>query len=100
MIGYSQTVESIEESNEKRPPLSKKRSIGKKKESSIARSKMMGDSASRSYNNNQSDVQLSPAKFDSNIYESQYDESVNEIKPMNVNPQMVKNNLKQHREES
>lgn len=46
MAGYSQTVESVEESSIKnsRPPVSKRRTISKKKESSIARSKINPDS--------------------------------------------------------
>jgi hypothetical protein len=46
MIGYSQTVESIEESSAKnsRPPVSKRRTLSRKKESSIVRSKLNQES--------------------------------------------------------
>ena len=42
MIGYSQTVESVEESSARvsRPPIAKKQNLSKKKESSIIRSKI------------------------------------------------------------
>lgn len=47
MAAYSQTVESIEESSQRnsRPPVSKRRAVSKKKESSIARSKLNQESA-------------------------------------------------------
>ena len=47
MAAYSQTVESIEESSQRnsRPPVSKRRTVSKKKESSIARSKLNQESA-------------------------------------------------------
>jgi hypothetical protein len=40
-MGYSQTVESVDESSSKlrKPPIAKRRSIGKKKESSLSRSR-------------------------------------------------------------
>lgn len=41
---YSQTVESVEESSTRqRPPMIKRKSVGKKKESSIVRSKLNPD---------------------------------------------------------
>jgi len=52
MMRYSQTVESVEESsNTGKPPINKRKSVGKKKESSIMRSKMNPD-ISKSYNMN------------------------------------------------
>lgn len=91
MIGYSQTVESIEESSIKnsRPPVAKRRQLSKKKESSIARSKLNPDSSiSKAYN--ESLEQSEVPKFDSNVYESQYEESADFHREKTVNPQLLK----------
>lgn len=76
MVGYSQTVESVEESSARvsRPPIAKKRNLSKKKESSIVRSKLNSNDgyAGKSFNNDESVGNVSASKFDSNVYESQY----------------------------
>jgi hypothetical protein len=74
MVGYSQTVESIEESSVKnsRPPVAKRRNLSKKKESSIARSKINQDSSlSKAFGESLENSEV--PKFDSNVYESQYE---------------------------
>ena len=56
---YSQTVESVEESSTKhRPPMAKRRSIGKKKESSIVRSKMNGDGSMSRISKQEGDISV------------------------------------------
>jgi hypothetical protein len=90
MAGYSQTVESIEESSIKnsRPPVAKRRQVSRKKESSIVRSKINEDNSVSRYNNESIEM----PKFDSNIYESHFEESADFPRERaSINPQLVKN---------
>ena len=91
---YSQTVESVEESSSKfkRPPISKRKSVGKKKESSLSRSK---DHERSQHNIISESASFEPAhpKFDSNVYESQYEESVEMPNRGKMPPEIVLNRV-------
>ena len=84
----------MEESSSKlrKPPIVKKRSVSKKKENSISRSKLQPPEVVYSNRISES-ASFDPnyPKFDSNVYESQYEESVEIQKPGKINPLFVLN---------